>query len=120
MNVGGLVVAEAQKTIPFEIKRVYSIVGTQQNVRRGFHAHKALQQVLVCLSGSCKVLLDDGSSKTEVILNDPAKGVFDKMIWREMFEFSSDCVLMVLASDWYDEDDYIREYDVFRGLLNGS
>ena len=81
---------------------------------RGFHAHKDLQQVMVCLSGSCDVILSDGKSKETINITTTNCGLFiDKMIWREMHHFSNDCVLMVLASEWYDESDYIRGYDSF-------
>ena len=110
---GSLVVAEAQKNIPFDIKRVYCLYNLNKEPR-GFHAHKELQQVVVCLSGSCKFLLDNGQEKEVVDLNVKTSGIFvDKMIWHEMYNFSSDCVLMVLASDHYDEADYIRDYNKF-------
>lgn len=111
---GNLIALEGNKNIPFEIKRVYYIYGTKKGVRRGFHAHKNLKQIAVCVSGSCKFLLDDGEKKEVVLLDSPDKGLFiNKMIWREMFDFSDDCVLMVLASDYYDESDYIRDYGEF-------
>jgi dTDP-4-dehydrorhamnose 3,5-epimerase-like enzyme len=111
---GSLVALEQHRSVPFNIKRIYYIFDTAPGVRRGFHAHKELQQVAFCVSGSCKFLLDDGSTKCEVLLHDRTKGIFiDKMIWREMFDFSSDCVLMVLASEYYDESDYIRNYGDF-------
>jgi dTDP-4-dehydrorhamnose 3,5-epimerase-like enzyme len=111
---GALIALEENVNIPFEVKRVYYIFDTVAGVRRGFHAHKKLQQVAVCISGSCKFLLDDGDSKCETSLNDRTKGLcIGKMIWHEMFDFSSDCVLMVLASDFYDESDYIRDYEEF-------
>ncbi|WHN66361.1 FdtA/QdtA family cupin domain-containing protein [Cysteiniphilum sp. QT6929] len=112
-NRGSLIVAEAQKNIPFEIKRVYCLYGLNSE-SRGFHAHKDLQQVMVCLSGTCEVVLDNGISKKTVKLNNTSKALLiDKMVWHEMHEFSADCVLMVLASDWYDESDYIRDYPCF-------
>ncbi|MFT4693837.1 MAG: dTDP-4-dehydrorhamnose 3,5-epimerase-like enzyme [Francisella sp.] len=111
---GSLISLEQNKNIPFDIKRVYYIFGTTDNVSRGFHAHRDLEQVLICVSGSCKVLIDDGLMKEEVLLNSPDKGLLiSGLVWREMFEFSSDCVLMVLASELYDESDYIRDYDDF-------
>ena len=111
---GSLVSLEALKNIPFEIKRVYYIYNTSSDLPRGFHAHKELQQVLICTSGSCRVILDDGKKKSEYLLNKSSQGlVVDKMIWREMHDFSDDCVLMVLASDYYNEEDYIRNYDEF-------
>jgi len=105
---------ELSSQVPFEIKRVYYIFGTQEGVRRGLHAHKELQQVAFCVSGSCKFLLDNGTAKEEVLLDHPGKGLFiDRMIWREMYGFSSDCVLLVLASMEYEESDYLREYQQF-------
>jgi UDP-2-acetamido-3-amino-2,3-dideoxy-glucuronate N-acetyltransferase len=105
---------ENHKNIPFEIKRVYCIMDAGSNPR-GFHAHKMLKQVAVCLKGSCRFVLDDGSIKEEnVSLNSPANGlVLHEMIWHEMHDFSKDCVLLVFASEMYDESDYIRSYDEF-------
>jgi dTDP-4-dehydrorhamnose 3,5-epimerase-like enzyme len=111
---GSLISLEENKNIPFEIKRVYYIFDTKNNIRRGFHAHKKLKQLLVCVSGSCKILLDDGKSKEEMSLDHPNKGLLiESMIWREMFDFSPDCVLMVLADEVYDESDYFRDYQQF-------
>lgn len=111
---GSLISLESGKNIPFDIKRVYYIFGVKDEVRRGFHAHKSLDQVLVCTSGSCKVLTDDGRNKENYELNSPVLGLhIGAMLWREMFDFSQDCVLMVLASDFYDESDYIRDYSEF-------
>ena len=119
-NRGNLIALEEFRNIPFEIKRVYYIFGTKKGVRRGFHAHKNLQQVAVCVSGSCKFLLDNGKERVEdIVLDSPSKGLFiDKMIWREMYDFSEDCILLVLASDYYDERDYIRNYSEFLGVIN--
>ncbi len=112
---GSLISLENNKNIPFEIKRVYYIFDTKSNVRRGFHAHKNLKQVLIAVSGSCKVLLDDGKSKQEILLDNPQTGLLiESMIWREMFDFSSDCVLMVLADSLYDESDYLKSYQEFK------
>lgn len=111
---GMLVALEEFKDIPFEIKRVYYLYDTKQDVRRGGHAHKALEQILVCIHGSCKVLLDNGTEKKVVSLEKPYEGLYiTNDIWREMYDFSPDAVLLILASDYYDENDYIREYDVF-------
>lgn len=111
---GCLVALEANKVIPFDIKRVYYLFGMQSNFPRGFHAHKALVQVAVCLKGSCDILMDDGHEKRIITLNSPSQGLLiDVMQWHEMSNFSEDCVLMVLASDVYDEKDYIREYKDF-------
>jgi dTDP-4-dehydrorhamnose 3,5-epimerase-like enzyme len=114
---GPLVAIEALQDIPFEIKRVYYIFGTREDVRRGLHAHKKLQQVLICVHGSCTILLDNGAEREEIILNNPTQGLFvDRMIWREMYNFSSDAVLLVLASEHYNEEDYIRDYKEFKLL----
>lgn len=111
---GSLVSLEQNKNIPFEIKRIYYIFGTKDGVSRGFHAHKNLQQVAICVKGSCRFLLDDGKTKEEIILDKPDTGLhINSFIWREMHDFSEDCVLMVLASELYDEDDYIRDYQDF-------
>jgi len=116
---GGLIALEGNKNIPFDIKRVYYIFDAKSNVRRGFHAHKKLKQLLVCVAGSCKILLDDGKEKTEILLDNPSKGLLiESMIWREMFDFSPDCVLMVLANEIYDESDYFRDYQQFLSYLN--
>ena len=112
---GSLIAIEEFKNIPFEIKRVYYIFNTKPNVRRGFHAHKNLKQVAICVKGSCKFLLDDGKERIdEIVLNKPNKGLLiEEMIWREMYDFSEDCVLLILASEFYDESDYIRDYEEF-------
>lgn len=111
---GQLVALEVQKEISFDIKRVYYIYDTLEGVRRGFHAHRALKQLLLCVHGSCKILLDDGNEKEIVTLDKPYEGIFiANNIWREMYDFSPDAVLLVLASEVYDEADYIRDYDVF-------
>lgn len=111
---GGLVALEGNKTVPFDIKRVYYIFGSKPDVTRGFHAHKALKQVAVCVSGSCRMLLDDGREKEAVLLDSPTKGlIIEDLVWREMHCFTPDCVLLVLASEHYDEADYIRNYSDF-------
>lgn len=115
---GSLVALEAKRTVPFEIKRVYYIFGTQPSVARGFHAHRNLKQIAVCVTGKCRMILDDGSQRQEVWLDSPTKGLFiGDLIWREMHDFSADCVLLVLASEYYDETDYIRDYDEFLRCL---
>ncbi|MGF1697571.1 FdtA/QdtA family cupin domain-containing protein [Vibrio lamellibrachiae] len=114
---GGLVALEAGKDIPFDIKRVYYISGTEKDVARGFHAHKELRQVAVCVVGQCRFIMDDGSDRQEIIMNSADKGILiDKMQWHEMEAFSKDCVLLVMASDYYDESDYIRDYENFLAL----
>ena len=111
---GQLVALEEQKDIPFEIKRVYYMYDTKEGVRRGYHAHKSLEQILICIHGSCKILMDNGEEKKVISLEKPYEGLYiNNNIWREMFDFSPDAVLMVLASDYYKEEDYIRNYDEF-------
>lgn len=111
---GSLIAVENNKEIPFEIKRVYYIYGTNDGVTRGLHAHKKLKQVAICVSGSCTITLFDGFDKKQIFLDKPSEGLIIKeMIWREMHDFSEDCVLLVLASELYDEADYIRDYNEF-------
>lgn len=111
---GSLVALESGKTVPFEIKRVYYIFGTQPDIARGFHAHKKLKQVAVCVAGKCRMILDDGKKRDAAWLDSPHKGiVINEMVWHEMHNFTSDCVLLVLASEHYDEEDYIRLYSDF-------
>ncbi|CAG8871242.1 hypothetical protein PS627_04365 [Pseudomonas fluorescens] len=111
---GSLVSLECGSSIPFNVKRVYYIFDTQAEVSRGFHAHRDLQQLAICVAGSCRMTLDDGKSRQDVHLDTPSKGVLIRnLIWREMHDFSDDCVLMVLASGHYDESDYIRNYEDF-------
>lgn len=116
---GQLVALEEFNDIPFEIKRVYYIYDTAEGVRRGFHAHKSLEQILICIHGSCKILLDNGLEKKIVPLEKPYEGLYvSNNMWREMFDFSPDAVLLVLASNLYDESDYIRNYDDFINYVN--
>lgn len=116
---GSLVAIESLSNVPFEIKRVYYIFGTEKGVSRGFHAHKNLQQLAVCVSGRCQFLLDDGEIKESVWLNSPKQGlIIGNNVWREMHDFSEDCVLLVLASEHYDESDYIRDYSLFIKQVN--
>mgnify|MGYP000496960512 FL=1 len=119
---GSLVALEAEKTVPFPIKRVYYIFGTNAGVSRGFHAHKRLQQVALCITGKCRMILDDGRQRDEVWLDSPNKGlIIGDLVWREMHDFSEDCVLLVLASEHYDEADYIRDYGKFlKVCINGN
>ena len=118
---GSLVAVEIgmEKAVPFDIKRVYYIYHTAGGVSRGYHAHKKLKQVAICLAGKCRMVLDDGNSREEVWLDSPNKGlVIEDMVWREMHDFSQDCVLLVLASEHYDESDYIRSYEDFIKQVN--
>ncbi len=118
---GQLVALEEYKDIPFRIKRVYYMYDTLKDVVRGGHAHKNLEQILVCVHGSCKIQLDNGSEKKVVALEKPYEGLYvASNMWREMYDFSDDAVLMVLASELYDESDYIRDYNSFLEYLKGN
>lgn len=118
---GQLVALEERKDIPFDIKRIYYIYDTLAGVRRGFHAHKNLQQILICVHGSCKIHLDNGFETEEVLLDKPTEGLYiSNNMWREMYDFSPDAVLLVLASEHYDESDYIRNYDTFLKMVHNK
>ncbi|MEO4178028.1 WxcM-like domain-containing protein [Acinetobacter pittii] len=115
---GGLVAIESNQSIPFDVKRLYYIFNTSQKPR-GFHAHIDLKQVAICLKGSCRFILDNGFTKEEVVLDNPTQGlIIEGLIWREMHDFSEDCVLLVLASEHFTEQDYIRNYDEFLRVVN--
>lgn len=101
--------------IPFTIKRVYYILKSETKLQRGFHTHKKTKQVLFCIQGSIKIILDNGREKVSVVLNKPNKGLFiDKMIWHQMHNFKKDTIILVLASRIFDEKDYIRNYEQFK------
>lgn len=115
---GQLIALEEFKDIPFRIKRVYYMYDTIAGVVRGKHAHKSLEQILVCIHGSCKIKLDNGSETKVVLLEKPYEGVYvANDIWREMYDFSEDAVLLVFASELYDETDYIRDYNEFLAFV---
>ena len=118
---GQLVALEANRQIPFDVKRVFYIYGTQEGVPRGNHSHYKTKQFLVAVNGSCKVTLDNGKEKETFDLNKPNLGRFqDALIWGTMHDFSSDCVLMVLANEYYDASDYITDYDKFLEVVNNA
>ena len=107
---GQLAVVELGGVLPFVVRRVYWIHGTKPGVSRGFHAHKKLRQLCVCVAGSVRLSLFDGRREESVVLDSSAKGLLiGAGLWREMHDFSPDCVLMVLADAEYDEGDYIRD-----------
>lgn len=111
---GSLIALEEGINVPFTVRRVYYMYETQKGVRRGFHAHKDLKQLVIAVRGNCRFLLDDGLEQVELRLDNPAQGLLvEAMIWREMYDFSEDCVLMVLADALYDERDYIRDKQEF-------
>ena len=117
---GNLSVVENGITLPFDVKRVYYIYDVPGGESRGAHAHKELSQLIVAASGSFKVTLDDGQVKRTFFLNRPYQGLYVKPgMWRDLEDFSSGAICMVLASDIYQAEDYIRDYDAFlkfRGL----
>lgn len=111
---GNLTFIESGRHIPFDIKRVYYLYDVPGGASRAGHAHKKLQQVLVAMSGSFDVLLDDGREKKKVHLNRSYFGLYiPSMVWREIDNFSSGAVCLALASEFYDESDYYREYSTF-------
>lgn len=116
---GSLIAIENFSEVPFAIARAYYIFGTQQGVARGFHAHKRLQQLLVCVAGSCTLRLESKTEQRNLVLNSPTKAVLlQGLVWREMYDFSADCVLLVLADQVYSEQDCIRNYAEFKVQLN--
>lgn len=111
---GSLIALEKEHNVPFDIKRVYYIFDTKMDVPRGFHAHRELEQLLICVTGSCKIKIDDGEHQEVFELNHPCKALYvGKNLWREMFDFSQGCVLMVIASEYYNPEEYIRDYQEF-------
>lgn len=115
---GDLYVSELGQDLPFEVKRFYILTSFNKQAR-GFHAHKQLQQVAYCLQGYCEFHLDNGVERVVVPLTAYHKGLFIKPnTWREMHNFSDDCIILVLASDIYKESDYIRHYDEFLLSVN--
>lgn len=114
---GHLTPLEANGEIPFDINRVYYISKVEPEVRRGFHSHEDLEQVLICVSGSVKILVKTPYEEKIITLNDQTDGLYiGPMIWREMYDFSEHAVLLVLASKHYDVKDYIRDYEKYEEL----
>ncbi|HEB9338994.1 TPA: WxcM-like domain-containing protein [Campylobacter coli] len=115
---GSLIALENLKEIPFEIKRIYYIYDTKPEFPRGAHAHRELEQVLIMMEGSCELVLNDGKNIKNIILNRPDIGLFiGKNMWREMKNFSYGAKLLVLASDFYNEKEYIRNYNEFLRIV---
>lgn len=111
---GTLVPIEFDWDVPFPIKRIYYIYSVPEQTRRGFHSHKQLHQALICVKGSVKILLKTPKEELVILLENPTEGLYiGPMVWREMYDFSDDAVLLVLASEHYNEDDYIRNYDMY-------
>jgi WxcM-like protein len=117
---GNLTFIEGEQHVPFDIARVYYLYDVPGGATRGGHAHRQLRQLLIAMSGSFEVVLDDGAKRRSVRLNRPYVGLYmPTMIWRELVDFSSGAVCMVLASAPYEEADYIRDYDEFRAAAAG-
>lgn len=119
VDAGKLSFFEAEKDFPFPIKRIYYISKVPEGVRRGFHAHKELKQLLFCPYGKIQIILDDGESREEITLSDPSVGIMiDRPMWREMLWLEKDSVLCVAASEYYQVEDYMRDYKEFKEYLN--
>ena len=117
---GSLIAFENNNNVPFDIKRVFYIFDTKGYIARGCHANKRSKFLLVVINGSCRVKIDDGEKQTDLLLNNPNKALFlNNMVWKEMYEFSYNAILMVLANEYYDENEYIRDYDQFLQLIKG-
>lgn len=117
---GNLTFVESARHVPFEIRRVYYLYDVPGGERRGGHAHRELQQLLIAVTGSFDVVLDDGQARTRVTLNRSYLGLLvPQMVWRELENFSSGSVCLVLASQHYDEADYFRCYDDFMKAVQG-
>lgn len=116
---GSLIALERATGVPFEFARAYYIFETREGVSRGCHAHYRLNQLAVAVHGGCTMVLDDGETRETFRLASPDQGLLiGPMVWREMHDFTPDCVLLVLADAPYDESDYIRDFDEFRQLAN--
>lgn len=119
-RAGNITIVEGQKNVPFDVRRIYYLYDVPGGEDRGGHAHKQLYQLIVAASGSFDVLLDDGCNKKIVTLNRPDYGLMVVPgIWRELFEFSSGSICLVLASRKYEEDDYLRDYGQFMAFRQG-
>lgn len=115
---GNLVVVEGGVDIPFEVKRTFYIYGSDSEVIRGRHANRRSEFVMINVSGKSKVRVDNGYEKQIIELNRPRMGLYlSTMVWKDMYEFSNDSVLLVLASEHYDAEEYIRSYDDFIGEI---
>lgn len=116
---GSLTPIEACKDIPFEIKRVYYISNVPENSARGGHAHKSLEQVIICLNGSVTIKLDNGQEKETFILDKSSTALYlDRHVWCDMYDFKSETILLVLVPEYYDRTDYISDYNEFIKIIN--
>lgn len=118
---GKLVALEKNDDFPFEIRRVYYIWDTAHDVIRGKHAHRHLQQVIICLRGECDFIIDDGTTRDTIHLDKPTEGLYlNNNVWREFSNFSKDCIVLVLASEHYIPTDYIHDYSEFLKLVKNK
>ena len=118
---GSLIALENGHNLPFDVKRVYYIFGTKADVPRGFHAHRKLKQLLIAVSGSVTIKTEHSGKIETHLLNRPDEGLLiEGLVWREMHDFSPDCVLVVLADEYYNEADYIRKYDDYRRICDAD
>ena len=118
VNAGELSFFESNRDVAFDIKRIYYISKVPEGMRRGYHAHKTLKQFLFCPYGKIQLILDDGNGREEITLDDPSIGILiDSPVWREMLWLEKDSVLCVVASEYYDPDDYIRDYEEFKRFV---
>lgn len=119
---GHLVIVEGLKDIPFEIRRVFYIYGSDKDIVRGQHANRRSEFVLINVAGTSKVKVRDGKGNEAIyLLNRPHTGIYlPQMIWKEMYDFSQDSILLCLASTEYDATEYIREYEEFTNLVSGK
>ncbi len=118
---GQLIVFEKGVNCPFDVKRVFYIFDTKYDMSRGCHANKNSEFLLVVINGSCRVKIDNGKEQSDVLLNRPDKGLYlNKMVWKEMYEFSYNAVLMVLSNMPYHEEEYIRDYDKFKEMIKNA
>ena len=115
---GNLTFIESNKHIDFEIKRVYYLYSVPKNQSRAGHAHKKLNQIIICLTGSVEILIDDGDRKKIIMLSDPAKGLLLKpKVWREIKFIEEKSICLCLADQFYEESDYLRKYDDFKNFV---
>ena len=118
---GDLTVGEFENEFPFRPKRYFIVSGVPSGEIRGEHAHKQCHQLLICAYGQCSVTVDDGTTRLEVVLNQPSMGIHvPPMIWGRQWQYSADAALLVFASELYDPNDYIREYDAFLNALRAA
>jgi carbonic anhydrase/acetyltransferase-like protein (isoleucine patch superfamily) len=115
---GDLSVTDIEKEIPFKVKRIFWVYNVPSERVRGAHVHRELHEFLICVKGSVSVVVDDGKAREELTLNNPSIGLhLPPRVWRSLYKYSSDAVLLVLASHEYDPNDYIRDYEEFMGLV---